>query len=116
MARAAAGVRKTLGLSDNDISRLVDADTAVKQAKANLDKLKQELRVDELESGTYIAENVGSVIKNTSVRGTVDYKRLLAEHPEIDPEDYTDYKEVSSLVIRNMRIENNSSVLSRIFK
>jgi len=109
------GVRATLGLSDEDISRLVDADTAVKEAKLKLDALKQELRVDDLSSGSYVAEGIGAVIKNTSIRGTVDYKKMLLEHPEIDVEQYTEYKEVSSLIIRNMRVKP-SGLLSRIVK
>ena len=70
---------------------------------------------EELAAGKYFAEGIGIVTKNSTVRATVNYKKLLEEHPEIDVAKYTEYTEVSSLLVKPLS-DNNDSLVKRIFK
>ena len=89
-------------LSIEDIRRLVNAKAEADNAKANYEQVKSEIISDKLPAGKYFAENIGEVIKSLSVRGVVDYKKLLEDHPEIDVEKYTDYKEVASVIVKSL--------------
>ena len=88
--------RKTT-LSIQEIKLLADAQSAYTEAKFRLDALKEQLNIKDLPAGKYFADGVGVVLKTSCVRGTINYKKMLDEHQEIDPETYTEYKEVESV-------------------
>lgn len=100
-------------LTNEEIQKLVAADACAKSAKTAFDVLKDQLCKD-LPAGKYFAEGIGAVYKTAAVRGIVDYKRLLADHPEIDVEKYTNYTEVSSVSVKNMTQE--TSIFSKLLK
>ena len=84
-----------------EIKELVIADSAVKSAKTAFDILK-EAKCKNLVTGKYFADGIGAVYKTSTIRETIDYKRLLADHPEIDIEKYKTSTEVTSVTVKNM--------------
>lgn len=100
-------------LSHNEIKELCEAKQELDSAKLKYDMLKEAYCPEELLTGKYFIENVGVVTKNKTVRGTVNYKKLLEEHPEIDVEKYTEYTEVTSILVKPLNV--NTSILKRIF-
>ena len=69
-------------LTTAEIKELVIADSAVKSAKTAFDILK-EAKCKNLVTGKYFADGIGAVYKTSTIRETIDYKRLLADHPEL---------------------------------
>lgn len=104
--------RKTT-LSIQEIKALADAQSVYTEAKFKLDALKEQFGVKDLPAGKYFADGIGVVLKTSCVRGTVNYKKLLEEHPEIDVEVYTEYKDVDSVSIKPL--SNNDSLLKKLF-
>ena len=97
-----------------EIKELVIADSAVKSAKTAFDILKED-KCKDLVVGKYFADGVGAVYKTSTVRETVDYKRLLAEHPEIDVEKYKTFTEVTSISVKNM-MQGDAGIFSKLLK
>ena len=87
-------------LTIQEIKALAAAQSAYTEAKFKLDALKEELGVKDLPDGKYFADGIGVVLKSSCVRGTLNSKKLLEEHPEINAEQYTEYKEISSVSIK----------------
>lgn len=100
-------------LSLNEIKELCEAKKKLDNAKTKYDMLKDAYCPEELLAGKYFIENVGVVTKNKTIRGTVNYKKLLEEHPEIDVEKYTEYAEVTSILVKPLNA--NTSILKHIF-
>lgn len=100
-------------LTNAEIKELVIADAAVKSAKTALDILKEE-KIKDLVPGKYFAEGIGAVYKTATIRETIDYKRLLADHPEIDVEQYKVHTEVFSVSVKNML--QDTSILGKLLK
>lgn len=90
-------------LTTSDIKTLVDLDTAYKKAKKALDKAKADLCPESVAEGKYVVADYGCVQKVAIVQTVVDYKRLLAEHPEINLEIYTTYKEAPRILFTDFR-------------
>ena len=88
-----------------EIKELVIADSAVKSAKTAFDILK-EAKCKDLVTGKYFADGIGAVYKTSTVRETIDYKRLLADHPEI---------EVTSVSVKNM-MQGDAGFFSKLLK
>lgn len=101
-------------LTDAEIKELVVADAAVKSAKAAFDILK-EAKCGNLVAGKYFADGIGIVNKVATVRETIDYKRLLADHPEIDVEKYKTHTEVFTISIKNM-LQNDTGFFGKLLK
>lgn len=97
-----------------EIKELVIADSAVKSAKTALDILK-EAKCKDLVEGKYFADGIGAVYKTNSIREAIDYKRLLADHPEIDVEKYKTFTEVTTLSIKNT-MQGDTSFFSKLLK
>ena len=91
---------KATTLTIAQIAELCDLKAELENAKIKLEVKKQELGIDDLPEGKYFADGIGTVQKTLSVRETTDYKRLLAEHPEIDAEKYKTFTEVASVLIK----------------
>lgn len=100
-------------LSISEIKELSEAKKQLDNAKTKFDMLKDTYCPEELAAGKYFAEGVGVVTKNTTVRATVNYKKLLEEHPDIDVAKYTEYTEVTSILVKPL---SNDSLVKRIFK
>lgn len=105
-------VKKSLSISE--IKELVEAKQELDNAKEKLDILKEKFKIDDLAAGKYFAEGEGVVTKNVTVRATVNYKKLLEDNPNIDVKVYTEYTEVSSVLIKPLK--SNESLLKRILK
>ena len=105
-------VKTTLTVAE--IKELVIADSAVKSAKTAFDILKDE-KCKDLVAGKYFADGIGAVYKTTTVRESVDYKRLLAEHPEIDIEKYKTFTEVTCVSVKNM-LQGDAGFFSKLLK
>lgn len=103
---------KTNTLTIQQIKELSAAKSELDAAKIKFDMLKEEYCPESLPAGKYFAENEGVVMKSATVRGTVNYKQLLEEHPEIDVEKYTEYKEVVSVIVKPLK--DTSSILKKI--
>ena len=101
-------------LSINEVKKLVEAKQELDNAKAKYDMLKEELCPEALAAGKYFADGIGVVTKNVTVRSTVNYKKLLEEHPDIDVSKYTEYTEVASILVKPLM--SNDSLLKRILK
>ena len=100
-------------LTAAEIKEMVIADSAVKSAKTAFDILKEE-KCKDLVAGKYFADGIGAVYKTSTVRETIDYKRLLAEHPEIDVEKYKTFTEVVSVSVKNML--QDTGLFSKLLK
>lgn len=104
-------------LTIEDVKTLVNLDTAYKKAKKALDKAKAELIPDSVAEGKYVVEEYGCVQKVSIVQTVVDYKRLLADHPEIDISLYTEYKDAPRILFKDFRSEeDDTSFLKRLLK
>jgi len=101
-------------LSIEDIRKLADAKAEADNAKSKYENLRAELITDKLPAGKYFAEKIGEVIKSVSIRGIVDYKKLLEDHPEIDAEKYTEYKEITSVNVKSFQV--NKGFIPRFLK
>ncbi len=97
-----------------EIKELVIADSAVKSAKTAFDILK-EAKCKNLVTGKYFADGIGAVYKTSTIRETIDYKRLLADHPEIDIEKYKTSTEVTSVTVKNM-MQGDAGFFSKLLK
>lgn len=101
-------------LTTAEIKELVIADSAVKSAKTAFDILK-EAKCKNLVTGKYFADGIGAVYKTSTIRETIDYKRLLADHPEIDIEKYKTSTEVTSVTVKNM-MQGDAGFFSKLLK
>lgn len=101
-----------VSLSISEVKKLVEAKQELDNAKAKFDMLKEEYCPEELATGKYFADGIGVVSKNTTVRATVNYKKLLEEHPEIDVSKYTEYTEIASILVKPLMV--NTSLIKRI--
>ena len=90
-------------LTDKEIKELIKAQVAVKQAEDKLKELKEKYCKD-LEPGCYTSES-GRVTKILKELPTTDWNKMLADNPQINKEDYTTTKEVTSITIRNDMIK-----------
>ena len=97
-----------------EIKELVIADSAVKSAKTAFDIIK-EAKCKNLVTGKYFADGIGAVYKTSTIRETIDYKRLLADHPEIDIEKYKTSTEVTSVTVKNM-MQGDAGFFSKLLK
>ena len=97
-----------------EIKELVIADSAVKSAKTAFDILK-EAKCKNLVTGKYFADGIGAGYKTSTIRETIDYKRLLADHPEIDIEKYKTSTEVTSVTVKNM-MQGDAGFFSKLLK
>lgn len=102
-------------LTEAEIRELVKADAAAKSAKTAFDILKEQLCSDLVE-GKYFFDGVGAVYKTNTIRETIDYKRLIAEHPEIDVDKYKVCTEVVSVSVKNLMGANDSGIFSKLLK
>lgn len=105
---------KTVSLSISEVKKLVELKQELDNAKAKFDAYKEEHCPEELVAGKYFAEGIGVVTKNITVRSTVNYKKLLEDHPEIDVSKYAEYTEVASILVKPLM--TNDSLLKRILK
>lgn len=105
-------------LTTSDIKTLVDLDTAYKKAKKALDKAKADLCPESIAEGKYVVADYGCVQKVAIMQTVVDYKQLIADHPEIDLEAYTTYKEAPRILFTDFREQedNKSSFLNKLLK
>ena len=103
---------KSRTLSAKEINDLCQAQSVYTRAKFALDQLKERYGVKDLKDGKYFADK-GVVLKTSCTRGAINTKKLLEEHPEINPEDYTDYKQVESVSIKPLSDED--SLLKKLF-
>lgn len=103
-------------LTTSDVKALVDLNEASKDAKTALDKAKAELCPESVAEGKYVIEDYGSVQKVSIVQTVVDYKRLVADHPEIDLELYTTYKEAPRILITKFKKGETTSFLGKLLK
>ena len=90
-------------LTTSDIKTLVDLDTAYKKAKKALDNAKAELIPESVPEGKYVVADYGCVSKVAIVQTVIDYKKLLADHPEIDVSLYTTYKDAPRILFTDFR-------------
>ena len=106
-------------LTTSDIKTLVDLDTAYKKAKKALDTAKAELIPESVSEGKYVVADYGCVSKIAIVQTVVDYKRLVADHPEIDVSLYTTYKEAPRILFTDYReeqVEDDTSFFKKLLK
>ena len=95
----------TTQLTEKQIKELVIAQVEYRKAKDRLDELKEELTKD-LEPGKYESK-FGKVIKSVYDKTMTDWKRLIAENPEIDVYKYTRSQETVSIIIQNLNTTNS---------
>lgn len=103
---------KTTTLTIQQIKELAAAKSALDAAKINFDMLKDKYCAN-ISAGKYYAEGEGIVLKTVTVRSIVDYKTMLEEHPEINVEKYTEYKEVGSVTIKPLKNTTSKLCLFR---
>lgn len=107
-------------LTTSDIETLVNLNTKQKVAKRDFDEAKAELIPDSVAEGKYVLANVGCVQKVGVVQTVIDYKRLVADHPEIDLSIYTSYKEAPRILITDFRegiqVEDDTSFFKKLLK
>lgn len=89
----------TKQLNDKQIQQLVKAYVEFKKAEDTWKQLKSEL-TDDLEPGRYESE-YGRITKSTMKKKITNWKSLLEHHPELDTENYTDIKDVTSVTVLN---------------
>lgn len=101
-------------LTINDIKTLVKLNNRYQEAKEALDIAKAELVPASVLAGKYFEEGVGSVNKVITTQTTVDYKKLLEDHPEIDIEEYTTYHDSSRIYIKNPS-DDDKALIRKVF-
>lgn len=79
-------------LSSSDVKRLVKARFKLKEVERDFKNLKDELITEDVPLGKYESQD-GYVTKYLTTRRTIDTKKLLEDHPEINIEEYTTEKE-----------------------
>lgn len=107
-------------LTTSDIQTLVKLNTAYKKAKKAFDEAKANLVPDSVAAGKYVLADVGSVSKLDVIQTVVDYKQLIADHPEIDLEIYTNHKEAPRIVIVDfsdgIQVEDDESFMKKLLR
>jgi len=88
-------------LSEKEVDALVKAYVKYKAAEAEFKLLKDTLVTDDIQPGKYTGKN-GYINKSTSIRSSVDYKKLLEDNPDIDVSSYTTEKEVTMVTVTNL--------------
>lgn len=95
-------------LTTSDVKALVTLNRKQKESKKEFDDAKAELCPDSVAEGKYMVEGVGCVQKVAIIQTVVDYKKLIADHPKIDIEKYTTYKEAPRILIFDFQNEKDT--------
>lgn len=95
----------TTQLTEKEIKELVIAQVEYKKAKDKFDEVKERLTKD-LEPGKYEGK-FGKVIKTVFEKARTDWKRLVADNPELDVSKYTETQENTSILIQNYNTTNS---------
>lgn len=101
-------------LTTRDVETLIKLNSAYKDAKKQLDDAKAKLIPSSVAEDKYMS-TIGCVQKVGIVQTVIDYKQMLADHPEINLKRYTTYKDAPRILISDFRETNESkSLLSKL--
>lgn len=89
-------------LSRKDAEKLLDAYIEYKKAETKFKELKEELTKD-LPEGKILFDGLVSINKSSSTRTIVDGKKILDEHPNINPDRYCKVTKQVLVTINNLR-------------
>lgn len=89
-------------LDDKVIKEIIKTKIEKERIDAKLEQLKHK-HCDNLAPGRYESK-YGVIIKQVKPYSDTDWKKLLADHPEIDKAKYTTIKESNPIIIRNYMI------------